>query len=135
MSALALLRYPEVFHVGVAGAPVTDWKNYDTIYTERYMRTPKENPDGYRAGSCLSYAKNLRGKLLLLHGLIDDNVHPANTWQLADALQRAGKQFDMMIYPRSKHGLISHSSSLRWLYLHRHLRPQPIIIKSAGKKN
>jgi len=135
MSALALLRYPEVFHVGVAGAPVTDWKNYDTIYTERYMRTPKENPDGYRAGSCLSYAKNLRGKLLLLHGLIDDNVHPANTWQLADALQRAGKQFDMMIYPRSKHGLISHSSSLRWLYLHRHLRPQPIIIKSEGKKN
>ena len=135
MSALALLRYPEIFHVGVAGAPVTDWKNYDTIYTERYMRTPMENPDGYRAGSCLSYAKRLKGKLLLLHGLIDDNVHPANTWQLADALQRAGKQFDMMIYPRSKHGLISHSSSLRWLYLHRHLRPQPIIIKSAGKEN
>ena len=135
MSALALLRYPEVFHVGVAGAPVTDWKNYDTIYTERYMRTPKENPDGYRAGSCLSYAKNLKGKLLLLHGLIDDNVHPANTWQLADALQRAGKQFDMMIYPRSKHGLINHSGSLRWLYLHHHLRPQPIIIKSAGKND
>ncbi len=129
MSALALLRYPDVFHVGVAGAPVTDWKNYDTIYTERYMRTPKENPDGYRAGSCLTHAKNLKGKLLLLHGLIDDNVHPANTWQLADTLQRAGKQFDMMIYPRSKHGLISHSSSLRWLYLHRHLRPQPILKK------
>ena len=135
LSALALLRYPDVFHVGVAGAPVTDWKNYDTIYTERYMRTPKENPDGYRAGSCLTHTKNLKGKLLLLHGLIDDNVHPANTWQLADALQRAGKQFDMMIYPRSKHGLISHSGSLRWLYLHRHLRPEPIIRKSAGKKD
>ena len=135
MSALALLRYPEVFLVGVAGAPVTDWKNYDTIYTERYMRTPKENPDGYRIGSCLTHAKNLKGKLLLLHGLIDDNVHPANTWQLADAFQRAGKQFNMMIYPRSKHGLISHSSSLRWLYLHRHLRPQPIILKSATKKD
>ncbi len=127
MSALALLRYPDVFHVGVAGAPVTDWKNYDTIYTERYMRTPKENPDGYRTGSCLTHAKNLKGKLLLMHGLIDDNVHPANTWQLADTLQRAGKQFDMMIYPRSKHGLISHSSSLRWLYLHRHLQPEPIV--------
>jgi dipeptidyl-peptidase-4 len=131
MSALALLRYPDVFHVGVAGAPVTDWKNYDTIYTERYMRTPKENPDGYRTGSCLTHAKNLKGKLFLLHGLIDDNVHPANTWQLADALQRAGKQFDMMIYPRSKHGLISHSGSLRWLYLHRHLKPKPIISKPS----
>ena len=135
MGALALLRFPDVFQVGVAGAPVTDWKNYDTIYTERYMRTPKENPEGYRTGSCLTHAKNLKGKLLLLHGLIDDNVHPANTWQLADALQRAGKQFNMMIYPPSKHGLISHSGSLRWLYLHRHLRPEPIIRKSAGKKD
>ncbi|MBM4093988.1 MAG: S9 family peptidase [Planctomycetes bacterium] len=126
MSALALVKFPDVFHVGVAGAPVTDWKNYDTIYTERYMRTPRENPDGYRDGSCLTHAKNLRGQLLLLHGLADDNVHPSNTWQLAHALQQAGLRFDMMIYPLSKHGLGQGSSTLRWEYLHRHLRPEPL---------
>jgi dipeptidyl-peptidase 4 len=126
MAALALLKFPDRFHVGVAGAPVTDWKNYDTIYTERYMRTPQENPDGYRDGSCLTHAKQLTGKLLLLHGLIDDNVHPANTWQLADALQRENLRFDLMIYPRHKHGLAANATELRWEYLHRHLRPQPL---------
>jgi dipeptidyl-peptidase-4 len=126
MSALAVLKFPDVYHVAVAGAPVTDWKNYDTIYTERYMRTPEENPDGYRDGSCLTYAKNLKGKLLLMHGLIDDNVHPSNTWQLAHLLQSANLRFDMLIYPRSKHGLGRNSSSIRWEYLHRHLHPQPL---------
>lgn len=126
MSALALLRYPDLFHVGVAGAPVTDWKNYDTIYTERYMRTPDENLDGYRDGSCLTYVSQLKGRLLLLHGLVDDNVHPSNTWQLADALQRENLRFDMMIYPRNKHGLTSNATELRWEYLHRHLRPEPL---------
>ncbi len=126
LSALALVKYPEVFHVGVAGAPVTDWKNYDTIYTERYMRTPQENPEGYRKGSCLTYAKQLHGKLLLMHGLIDDNVHPSNTWQLADLLQHDNLRFDMLIYPNSKHGLGSGSSSIRWQYLQQHLRPEPL---------
>ena len=65
MSALALLRYPKVFQVGVAGAPVTHWKNYDTIYTERYMRTPQENKEGYELGSCMKYADQLEGKLFL----------------------------------------------------------------------
>jgi dipeptidyl-peptidase-4 len=134
MSALALLKYPDVFHVGVAGAPVTDWKNYDTIYTERYMRTPQENPDGYQAGSCLTHAKKLKGKLLLLHGLVDDNVHPANTWQLADALQRENRLFDMMIYPTSKHGLGRGSSTRRWRYLHRHLAPVPDSSSRSGTK-
>ncbi len=122
MSALALVKYPELFHVGVAGAPVTDWKNYDTIYTERYMRTPQENPTGYHDGSCLTYAKNLKGKLLLMHGLIDDNVHPTNTWQLIDLFQRENLRFDMLIYPRSKHGLGSGSTAIRWEYLCRNLR-------------
>lgn len=126
MSALALVKFPDVFHVGVAGAPVTDWKNYDTIYTERYMRTPQENPDGYRDGSCLTYAGQLEGKLLLLHGLIDDNVHPQNTFQLVQELQSANKSFDIMIYPQSRHGLIRSATAMRYEYLIKHLKPEPI---------
>ncbi len=122
LSALALLRYPELFHVGVAGAPVTDWKNYDTIYTERYMRTPSENREGYAAGSCLQHADKLIGKLFILHGLVDDNVHPSNTWQLVDALQKAGKRFDMMVYPNSAHGF--GYNELKWEYFIRHLKPE-----------
>lgn len=105
MTCLALLKEPEVFHVGVAGAPVTDWRNYDTIYTERYMRTPQENTEGYDLGSALPYAKNLKGKLLLIHGTIDNNVHPGNTIQLIDALVKAGKKFDLMFYPLQRHGI------------------------------
>ena len=121
MSSLALLRYPDVFQVGVAGAPVTDFRNYDSIYTERYMRTPNENAAGYDAGSCLSLAKSLKGKLLLVHGLIDDNVHPANTWQLSKALNDADRRFDMMIYPEFEHGVGSTYPSLRWEYFYKHL--------------
>ena len=125
LSALAMLRYPDVFHVGVAGAPVTDWRNYDTIYTERYMRLPDENKNGFDAGSCVQLANRLQGKLLLVHGLIDDNVHPSNTWQLAKALQDSNKRFDMMIYPQFKHGIDSTYEALRWEYFHRHLKPEP----------
>jgi len=123
MSALALLRYPDVFHVAVSGAPVTDFRNYDSIYTERYMQTPAENAEGYDAGSCSKIAANLKGKLLLVHGLIDDNVHPANTWQLSKALNDADKRFQMMIYPEFQHGVGSTYSSLRWEYFHQHLKP------------
>jgi len=126
LSALALLRYPDTFHVAVAGAPVTDWKNYDTIYTERYMRTPQENPEGYQAGSCLTHAENLQGKLYLMHGLVDDNVHPANTWQLAEKLQAAGKRFDMMIYPNSAHGGFANSTAVRLGYFIEHLHATPV---------
>ncbi len=90
---------------GVAGAPVTDWANYDTIYTERFMSTPQDNPDGYRQSSVVESASRLNGRLLLLHGMRDDNVHPENTLQLAHALQEAGKQFDLMLYPTSRHGI------------------------------
>lgn len=122
LAALAVLKYPETFHVGVAGAPVTDWKNYDTIYTERYMQRPSENPQGYKTSSCLSYADRIEGKLLLVHGLIDDNVHPANTWQLIDRLQKNDQRFDLMIYPRFKHGIGSNYPELRLEYLIRHLK-------------
>jgi dipeptidyl-peptidase-4 len=123
MSALALLRYPDVFQVAVAGAPVTDFRNYDTIYTERYMQTPAENAEGYDAGSCNKIANQLKGKLLLVHGLIDDNVHPANTWQLSKALNDADKRFQMMIYPEFQHGVGSTYSALRWEFFHEHLKP------------
>ncbi len=121
MSALGVLKFPEIFHVGIAGAPVTDWRNYDTIYTERYMRTPQENSEGYMAGSCLPLAEKLKGRLLLVHGLIDDNVHPANTWQLAEALQEFNKPFDMMIYPGFQHGIRSNYNQLVLEYLYSHL--------------
>ena len=71
MSALAILKYPNVFHAALAGSAVTDWRNYDTIYTERYMRTPQENPEGYEESACMKYAGNLAGKLLIIHGMKD----------------------------------------------------------------
>ncbi len=128
MTALALVKYPDVFHVGVAGAPVTDWKNYDTIYTERYMRTPQENPDGYRDGSCLTYAGQMTGKLLLVHGLIDDNVHPQNTFMLIEEFHKANIPFDIQIFPTSRHGIVhrTYYSNIRNEYLLDHLKPVPI---------
>jgi dipeptidyl aminopeptidase/acylaminoacyl peptidase len=104
MAAFAL-THSKVFAAGIAGAPVTDWKLYDTIYTERYMLTPKENPEGYAKSSCVAAAKNLHGRLLIIHGMIDDNVHLQNSVQLADALQRANKDFEMMFYPQNRHGI------------------------------
>ena len=90
---------------GVVGAPVTDWRNYDTVYTERYMKTPQNNPDGYRRTAPRFAAARLQGRMLLVHGSIDDNVHRQNSEQVAYELQRAGKSFEMMVYPRSRHGI------------------------------
>jgi dipeptidyl aminopeptidase/acylaminoacyl peptidase len=98
------LTHSKLFAAGVATAAVTDWRNYDSIYTERYMNTPQENPDGYNASSVVKAAKNLHGKLLLVHGLMDDNVHSQNAVQFVDALQRADKDFEVAIYPRARHG-------------------------------
>jgi dipeptidyl-peptidase-4 len=127
MSAIALLKEPDVFHVGVASASVTDWRNYDTIYTERYMRTPQENPEGYDLGSTLPYAEQLRGKLLLTHGTTDNNVHLGNTNQLVEALINAGRNFDLMYFPENRHGArgaaARFSMQLRVDYLVEHLSP------------
>ena len=125
MSALALLKYPDVFQAASAGGTVTDWRNYDTIYTERFMRTPQENPDGYDAGSCLTYAKQLKGNLLLLHGMVDDNVHPSNAWQLIDALQKSGKTFEMFFFPNSGHSLGAGANAARWQFLRKSLITDP----------
>lgn len=99
------LTHSTSFKIGIAGAPVTDWRNYDTIYTERYLGTPQNNPDGYKKSSPVHAADNLQGKLLLIHGTMDDNVHLQNTLQFVYALQKAGKQFQLMLYPRSRHGV------------------------------
>jgi len=92
------------FAAGIAGASVTDWHNYDSIYTERYMQVPQENPDGYEKTSVVKAAKNLHGKLLLMHGIMDDNVHLQNSVQLMEELQKADKDFEVMFYPRARHG-------------------------------
>jgi len=104
-ACMCLLKAPDHFQAGVAVAPVTDWRNYDTIYAERYMDTPANNPEGYKASSAISYADHLTGKLLLVHGSSDDNVHVANTMQLAKALQDKGRPFRLMIYPGKSHGI------------------------------
>ncbi|MBU0754549.1 MAG: DPP IV N-terminal domain-containing protein, partial [Planctomycetes bacterium] len=104
-SVTCLLKAPEVFKAAVAVAPVLDFANYDSIYTERYMDTPEENPEGYKGTRLSEYVDNLKGRLLLIHGLQDDNVLVQNTFQLAYALQLANKPFEMMIYPEGDHGI------------------------------
>jgi dipeptidyl-peptidase 4 len=99
------LTHSKLFHAGIAGAPVTDWRNYDSVYTERYMDTPQSNPSGYESSSVVAAAKDLHGRLLLIHGEIDDNVHMANSMQLVHALQKAGKPFELMVYPNNRHGI------------------------------
>ncbi len=119
-SAMAILRHPDVFQAAVACSSVTDWLNYDTIYTERYMGLPwdGENKAGYEAGSAMQYASNLKGRLLLYYGTADNNVHPSNTYQLARALQRAGKGFSMMAGPDQGHSAISSRAMLEYLMEH-----------------
>jgi dipeptidyl-peptidase-4 len=99
------LTHSDVFSLGIAGGSVTDWRNYDTIYTERYMLTPEHNPDGYERASAVNAAKSLNGRLILVHGTMDDNVHLQNTLQLVDQLQSAGKMFELMLYPKNGHGI------------------------------
>jgi dipeptidyl-peptidase 4 len=125
MTAYAL-THSKLFAAGIAGAPPTDWRNYDSIYTERYMLTPKENPEGYDVTSVVKGAKNLHGRLLLLHGLKDDNVHVQNTIELIHALQQANKDFDLMLYPLARHGIGgAHYQRLQRDFMKQHLKPQP----------
>jgi dipeptidyl-peptidase-4 len=105
MTLYSLLNAPDVFRAGIAGAPVTNWRNYDTIYTERYLGLPSENAEGYRASSPVDYAAKLKAKLLIVHNIEDDNVLFQNTVQMTDALEQAGKLFDMVIYTGKSHGV------------------------------
>jgi dipeptidyl-peptidase-4 len=99
------LTHSKSFKIGISGGTVADWRDYDSIYTERYMGTPQNNPEGYKKSSPVNAAKDLHGKLLLIHGAIDDNVHMQNTIQFIYELQKAGKQFELMLYPKSRHGV------------------------------
>ena len=111
MTAYAL-THSTSWAAGIVGAPVTDWRSYDTIYTERYMKTPQNNPVGYRRTAPRFAAADLHGRMLLIHGGIDDNVHRQNSEQFAYALQQAGKSFEMMIYPRQRHGVTDPRSNI-----------------------
>lgn len=115
MSSMALALGSDVFKLAIAVAPVTHWKFYDTIYTERYMSTPQLNPDGYAYGAPTTHASKIKGKYLLIHGTADDNVHFQNAVVMADELIKAGVQFDTMFYPDKNHG-ISGGNTQRHLY-------------------
>jgi dipeptidyl-peptidase-4 len=126
MALLAMNRAPEHFKVGIAYAPVSDWKLYDSIYTERYMGTPGDNPEGFHDSAPLSFASGLEGKLLICHGTMDNNVHLQHTVQMAQAYIEAGKLFELMIYPRVRHpvrisGRRLHFHRLKTSFLERHL--------------
>jgi dipeptidyl-peptidase-4 len=99
------LTHSTSFAKGIAGGSGTDWRDYDSVYTERYMLMPQHNIDGYDRTAPRRAAKNLNGRLLLVHGTMDDNVHVQNTLQFAYELQRAGKPFELMLYPKSRHGV------------------------------
>lgn len=120
------MNHSKAWKVGIAGGTGTDWRNYDSIYTERYMMTPQNNPDGYNKTSVVKSAAGLTGKLLLIHGQMDDNVHMQNATQYIFELQKAGKQFDMMIYPTQRHGVtdprqVHHMYTLMTDYLMKNL--------------
>ena len=103
MSAMCMLREPGMFKVGIAGAPVVDWDGYDTCYTERYMRLPEANPDGYRDGALTTHVGKLAGKLMLVHGMVDENVHFRHTARLITALTAAQKEYDLLLFPEERH--------------------------------
>jgi dipeptidyl-peptidase 4 len=105
MAANCILKGNDIFKMAIAVAPVTNWRFYDTIYTERYMQTPQENPRGYDDNSPIHFADQLKGKFLLIHGSGDDNVHVQNSMQMMQALIQANKQFDSQIYPDNNHGI------------------------------
>ena len=112
MTSLCMTRGEGTFKMGIAVAPVTTWRYYDTVYTERFMRTPQENPKGYDDNSPINYADGLHGKFLLVHGSGDDNVHYQNSMDFAEALVQANKQFELQIYPNKTHGIRGGNTSL-----------------------
>lgn len=127
MASLCILKGNDVFSTAIAIAPVTNFKYYDTVYTERFMRTPGENPEGYEKYSPLNWASHLKGNLLLCHGTADDNVHIQNTYELSERLVQAGKQFDMAVYLNRNHSIYGGMTTLQLYhkfvkYLNEHLK-------------
>ena len=112
MAALCMEKGNAVFNTGISVAPVTNWRFYDTVYTERYMRTPQENPSGYDDNSPITHAKDIKGNYLLVHGTADDNVHAQNSYEFAEAMVQSGVQFDMMLYTNRNHGIYGGNSRM-----------------------
>ena len=112
MASLAMTKGADVFKVGIAVAPVTTWRYYDTIYTERYLQTPQENPQGYDENSPINFAHLMKGKYLLIHGTADDNVHYQNAVEMAEALIQKNKEFEFMTYPDKNHGIYGGNTRL-----------------------
>jgi dipeptidyl-peptidase-4 len=105
MTIMSMSEGTPIFKAGAAVAAVTDWRFYDTVYVERFMRTPQQNAEGYKAGSAFTRAANLNGRLLLVHGMADDNVHFQNCAEYSECLVQANKQFDMQVYTNRNHGI------------------------------
>jgi dipeptidyl-peptidase-4 len=105
-------RGGDLFKAAIIVSPVTDWDLYDSIYTERYMWTPQQNPEGYKVSAPLEYVSGVKARLLLVHGTGDDNVHPQNTIQLADKLEAANKPFYMLLYPNRTHSISGGNTSV-----------------------
>ncbi|WP_426489946.1 S9 family peptidase [Hymenobacter sp. 102] len=112
MTTLALTKNADLFKMGIAVAPVTNWRYYDTVYTERFLKTPQENPQGYDDNSPVQHADKLRGKLLLVHGTGDDNVHFQNSVSFVDAMVKANKDFQTLYYPNRNHGIYGGNTRL-----------------------
>nr|WP_319509460.1 S9 family peptidase [uncultured Draconibacterium sp.] len=112
MTLLTLEKGGDLFKAGIAVAPVTSWRFYDTVYTERFMRTPEENPEGYDDNSPLSHAEDIKGNLLIVHGTADDNVHAQNTFEMTEKMVQAGVQFDMAMYTNRNHGIRGGNTSM-----------------------
>lgn len=129
MSCYALTYGAAVFTHAMAGGSVTSWELYDSHYTERFMDTPKENPEGYKSGSVLTWVKNYKGGLQLVHGTMDDNVHMQNSIQLLTALQNEGKEVEFMLYPGGRHGWggpqAKHFAELKNKFIYKHLLEKP----------
>ena len=122
-SVMSILRHPEVFAAASASSPVTAWYHYDTIYTERYMWIPQENKENYEKGSAMSYAKDLKGRLLLYYGTADNNVHPSNMMQLIKALQEGGKSFDVQVGPDRGHSGVNQDRMMEFFIENLIVRP------------
>jgi dipeptidyl-peptidase-4 len=129
MTCMALTYGADVFTHGMANFAVTDWSLYDSHYTERYMDTPQENPEGYRITSPVTYADRYKGLIRIVHGTMDDNVHMQNSIQLVDKLENLNKHFEFMVYPGERHGWRSiksqHSDNEAYRFIYRNLLERP----------
>jgi dipeptidyl-peptidase-4 len=124
VSALMILRYPDLVAAASSSSPVASWHHYDSIYTERYMWIPQENEAGYEAGNAAAFAKNLRGRLLLYYGTADNNVHPNNAMQLIRALQAAGKSFEVQVGPDAGHSGVNPQRMMEFFIENLVMRPE-----------